>query len=136
MRLRVIILLFLVFAGVREVAAQTVPETSPKDSNTFIYVDEMPSFPGGLDALNKYLSLNTIYPQKPHDKQISGKVSVKFIVDKSGKIRDVTIIKSVDKELDAEAKRVIKSMPIWVPGKLKGEPVNVQMMLPINFKLD
>ena len=136
MRATLFLSLFLFLLRATSVNAQVLPQTSTKDSTTFIVVEEMPEFPGGQEALKKYLEVNIVYPQKAHDKGISGKVTVKFIIDKTGKIKNISVIKSIDKELDAEAKRVVKTMPAWIPGKQKGEPVNVQMVLPINFKLD
>lgn len=136
MRTTILLSVIIFLLSTTTIQAQILPQTSTKDTSTFIVVEEMPEFPGGQDALKKYLEVNIIYPQKAHDKGISGKVSVKFIIDKTGKIKNVSVMKSVDKELDAEAKRVVKNMPAWIPGKQKGEPVNVQMVLPVNFKLD
>lgn len=98
-------------------------------------LDEQPQFPGGIDGLMNFLMQNVIYPAECAEAEIQGKVMVKFVVQKDGSIGDVEITKSVHPILDAEAIRVVKSMPKWTPGTLDGSPVNVWFLLPVNFKL-
>jgi protein TonB len=113
------------------VSAQQLPEHSTNRDDTFIVVDQMPEYPGGNEALQEYISLNLKYPAL---KEVSGKVFVSFVVDKKGKVTDVRVKNEVDPALSKEAIRLVKSMPLWTPGKLDGKAVNVQMNLPIYFK--
>ena len=98
-------------------------------------VEQLPEFPGGPQALFKYLSDNICYPKGAFDAGIQGRVIVQFVVDKDGTIRDAKIVRSVDPALDAEAQRVIYSMPKWIPGRQNGEAVAMKYTLPITFRL-
>ena len=98
-------------------------------------VEQLPEFPGGPQALFKYLSDNICYPKGAFDASIQGRVIVQFVVDKDGTIRDAKIVRSVDPALDAEAQRVIYSMPKWIPGRQNGEAVAMKYTLPITFRL-
>lgn len=96
----------------------------------------MPEFPGGEGALFAYLSRTVKYPIIAQENGIQGRVIVRFVVAKDGKIEDVQIARSGgDPSLDKEAMRVIKSMPKWIPGKQRGKPVRVQYHVPVNFRL-
>ena len=96
----------------------------------------MPEFPGGQQALLKYLSENVQYPVIAQANGIQGRVVCQFVVNKDGSIVDVEVVRSGgDPSLDKEAIRVIKSMPKWTPGKQKGKPVRVKYTVPINFQL-
>jgi TonB family protein len=106
-----------------------------QDQKVYDEVDVMPEFKGGMNSLMKYLGTHVVYPEEAKKNNISGKVYVGFVVDTKGKIKDVSIAKSADPLLDAEAMRVIKGMPKWTPGKHKGEKVNVAFKVPINFFL-
>ena len=86
--------------------------------------------------LMKYIAKNTKYPPIAKENNITGRVFVSFVVDKTGKVTKVKILRGVDKYLDAEAVRVVKSMPKFKPGKQRGKAVNVQYNVPINFKLN
>jgi TonB family protein len=105
------------------------------DDKVYILVDVMPEFKGGTEALMKYLGNNVKYPKEAKENKIEGKVLVGFIIDTKGNIKEVNIIKTADELLDAEAVRVIKTMPKWKPGKQDGKKVNVKFVLPIAFKL-
>ena len=89
----------------------------------------------GEEGLIAYLNRNVRYPAIAEENGIQGRVVCTFVVDHDGSITDVKVIKSVDPALDKEAIRVVKSMPKWEPGKLKGEPVRVKFTLPVTFKL-
>ena len=108
----------------------------------FNVVEVMPCFKGCTDKkctteeIFKHIAKNVIYPPKAKDYGISGTVFVSFIVGKSGKIINVKVARGVDKLLDSEALRIIKLLPDFIPGKQKGEPVNVRYTVPINFQLD
>jgi protein TonB len=97
-------------------------------------LDRQPEFPNGNEGLGKYLSENIKYPKKALKKNITGKVHVQFVIDKTGKVTDVVAVRGVDKSLDKEAVRVIKSMPAWKPGMKDGAPVKVKYTIPINVK--
>lgn len=96
---------------------------------------KMPEFKGGLEKLFEYLGKNIKYPEKARRAGIEGKVYLQFVVGKKGEIRDIKILRGVNKWLDEEAIRVVKAMPNWKPGKQRGKPVSVIYNLPINFKL-
>jgi len=101
-----------------------------------ILADKEPEFTGGFDAMVKYLIENVKYPEKAKKDGTQGKVIVSFTVTKKGKIQNVKVTQSVNAELDAEAVRVISSMPDWTPGVKDGKAVDAEMMLPIQFKLE
>lgn len=100
-------------------------------------VKTMPEFDGGHNALVSYLISNIHYPDEAKKNNITGTVIVTFIVEKTGKINHVKILKGVDPLLDAEALRVVSTMPNWKPGRNdEGKAVNVIFNLPIKFSLD
>ena len=96
-------------------------------------LDQMPEFPGGMEALNTYLRNNIRYPQEAQKAGIQGRVIIQFIVSKDGSITDAEVVESVDPQLDAEALRLIKNMPRWKPGMRKGQAIKVKQTLPIRF---
>ena len=102
----------------------------------FMSVDKMPFFPGGEAALMTYVRDNISYPPEAADKNIQGRVLVQFVVDSTGQVGDVRVVRSVDAELDREAVRVVETLPKFIPGRQSGRPVNVWYTLPINFKLN
>ena len=102
----------------------------------FFIVEDMPEFPGGDEALRKYIANALTYPEVAQKKKIQGKVYVTFVVEKDGSVGDVKIARGVDPSLDKEALRVVKDLPMWKPGKQRGEPVRVSYTVPINFALD
>lgn len=106
------------------------------DDEFFMVVENMPEFPGGDLGLMKYIQKNVKYPPIAKEYNITGKVYVQFIVDKSGIVTNVKVVRGVDKNLDAEAVRVVKSLPKYKPGKQRGKPVRVMFTIPINFTLN
>jgi len=106
------------------------------DDEFFMVVENMPIFPGGDLGLMKYIQKHVKYPAIAKEYNITGKVYVSFIVDKSGKVTNVKIVRGVDKNLDAEAMRVVKSLPKYKPGKQRGKAVRVMFTIPINFTLN
>ncbi|WP_319502760.1 energy transducer TonB [uncultured Draconibacterium sp.] len=102
----------------------------------FFIVEDMPEFPGGDEALKKYIANALTYPEIAQKKEIEGKVYVSFVVEKDGSVGDAKIERGVDPSLDKEALRVVKALPMWKPGKQRGEPVRVQYTVPINFALN
>ena len=99
------------------------------------FVEEMPEFPGGMHELMKFLSKNIVYPDISIKNDVQGRVVVQFVITKEGYIKDPNVLSGVDPHLDAEALRVVRTMPRWKPGKLGGEPANVKYTLPIMFRL-
>ena len=120
---------------INEVVIEEKEPAADKPAEVFISVEQMPQFPGGDAALLKYLSSHINYPPMAAESNIQGRVVVQFVVDKTGKVGEVTVIRSVDKELDREAVRVCKSLPKFVPGRQNGQPVSVWYTLPVTFKL-
>ena len=116
--------------------AESVSMKTPDNDSIFQIVEVMPEFPGGSDAMMKYLSENIKYPEEAKDKGISGRVFLSFVIEKDGAVSDVKVAKGIGKLCDDEAVRVVKAMPKWKPGLMKGKPVRVSYMLPIFFKLD
>lgn len=106
-----------------------------EDNVVFQVVETMPSFPGGDQALFKFLGENVKYPVIAQENGIQGRVICQFVVNRDGSIVDVEVVRPVDPSLDKEAIRVIKSMPNWSPGKQRGKSVRVKYTLPVNFKL-
>ena len=101
--------------------------------NVFFIVEDMPEFPGGDQALRRYISENLKYPVDAAENGITGKVYVTFIVGKDGSISNASIARGVHPSLDREAIRVVNSLPNWKPGKQRGKPVNVSYTVPVNF---
>lgn len=95
--------------------------------------DEVPVFPGGEEALNKFIQANIIYPEWAREKKLTGKVIVNFCINNKGLVEGVTVNKGIDPELDGETVRVIRMMPEWKPAKLSGSPVHVWYTIPVTF---
>ena len=98
-------------------------------------VEQMPQFPGGDAALIKYLDSHIQYPPEAAKNNIQGRVILQFVVDKTGEIGEVKVVRSVDKDLDKEAVRLIKTLPKFIPGRQNGQAVAVWYTLPVTFKL-
>ena len=99
-------------------------------------VEPQPSFPGGQEALLKFLKENVKYPEQAEADSISGRVVVSFVIKPNGSVTDPRIEKSVHPLLDAEALRVISLMPKWESGHQNGIPVSIRYNLPITFELE
>lgn len=106
-----------------------------KEPEPFIVVEEMPEPQGGVSGLLKYIADNIIYPQIAQENNISGKVIVRFCVTSKGGVDQVSVFKGVDPALDAEAIRVVKTLPAFKPGKQGGKPVPVWYTVPISFQI-
>ena len=112
------------------------PVEEEEEEVIFMVVESMPEFPGGQQALFKYLAENVKYPVIAQENGIQGRVICQFVVNKDGSIVDVVAVRSSgEPSLDKEAIRVIKSMPKWKPGKQRGKPVRVKYTVPVNFRL-
>lgn len=110
-------------------------EEPEEDNEVFLIVEEMPVFPGGAEALTKYLASSVKYPVVAQENGIQGRVFVQFVVNQKGEVTDVKVSRPVDPNLDKEAIRVVQSMPKWAPGKQRGKAVKVSYTVPINFRL-
>ena len=116
-----------------EVKAE-VQEEDP-EATPFVVVEEMPMFPGGDAELLKYIAEHTNYPEVAKENNIQGRVIIMFCVTSKGGVSQVSVLKGVDPELDAEAIRVVNTLPTFKPGKQGGKPVPVWYMVPITFTL-
>ena len=96
----------------------------------------MPQYPGGPNEMMRYIQENIKYPQSAKANKIEGRVYVTFVVEKDGSITNAAVIRGIDKECDAEALRVVSSMPKWTPGQHKGEVVRTQFTIPIYYKFN
>ena len=133
-------LLFVLFLTVSTTYSQTIkaedtPQPPKNQPEVFVMVEQMPEFPGGQSALVDYLSKNIHYPTQAKEKQIQGKVIVRFTVNSIGKLENARIARGVGSGCDEEALRVVNAMPQWKPGRQNGKAVNVAFTLPINFSL-
>lgn len=102
---------------------------------TFVTVDQMPEYIGGMDAMFEYLSKNLRYPEDAINAGIQGIVYVSFVVTVTGKVTEAKILRGIHESCDAEALRVVQEMPYWIPGSQRGKKVNVQFNLPVRFIL-
>ena len=98
-------------------------------------VETMPSFEGGIGEFYKFVGKNLKYPAQARRMGIEGKVFVHFIIDKDGSLRDIKVVRGIGAGCDEEVFRIVNKSPKWNPGKQRGRPVKVRMMLPITFKL-
>lgn len=106
-----------------------------EDEEPLLFVEEMPAPDGGMGSFYAYLAKNMKYPEQAKRLGIEGRVFVQFVVEKNGKITDIKIQKGIGAGCDEEAVRVLSSHPAWKPGKQRGRPVRVKMVIPIMFKL-
>jgi len=113
-------------------APTVVEEVKPQ---IFTYVEQMPDFPGGQTELMKFLQKNLRYPPAARENGIEGRVVLQFVVDESGNISDIQVLRDIGGGCAEEATRVVKMMPPWKPGKQNGNPVKVYFKLPVTFKL-
>jgi periplasmic protein TonB len=102
----------------------------------FTVVEDQPEFPGGEAARQQFLSDNLRYPQMAREAGIQGTVFVTFVVEIDGSVTDVRIVRGIGGGCDEEAVRVVKMMPNWEPGRQRGQPVRVQFVMPIRFRLN
>lgn len=112
-----------------------VPTDSVAKDEVFMVAEQMPEFPGGMKELLKFLQDNLRYPNSAMEKNVQGRVIVLFVVEKDGTPTEFKVLRSVDPDLDAEALRVLQTMPKWKPGMQRGEVVRVKYTVPVSFKL-
>ena len=122
----------------KEVAQANSSIVAPTTSDDKIWtvVEQVPEFPGGIKALGQYLSRSLRYPAEARQKNVQGRVYVRFVITQTGEIRELRVLKGIGSGCDEEAVRVVSQMPNWNPGKQGGKPVSVQYNLPIQFELE
>ena len=124
-------------------ALKAMAQETPADTTVYRVVEKMPEYPEGVEKLMKYIRTSTdnywkkrypkgkpVYPCEPG---VSGRVIVSFVINENGQVTDPAVLRHVDKDLDKEAIRIIKSMPRWIPGEHKGKKVKVRFTLPVQF---
>ena len=117
---------------------KTQPGTSAgsdSSANKFTAMESIPQYPGGTKELMNFLSKNIQYPAEARTKGVQGRVIVQFMVNKDGSTSDFKVLRSIHPLLDAEALRVLKTMPKWTPGTQKGQAVNAKFVVPVSFSL-
>ena len=119
----------------KEVLVTEPVKPKEEENKVFDVVEQMPSFPGGMNALMDYLRKAIKYPPVAEENGIQGRVVCTFVVERDGSVTDVRVAKSVDPSLDKEAVRVVSAMPKWIPGKQNGQSVRVKYTLPVTFRL-
>lgn len=136
-------LLAIVFAGFMAISAYAQSDTitvvyaeEERVSLLVTSVDQMPEFPGGIDALKNFLHDNLHYPEEAKEKGVEGRVIVQFWIENDSTITHVVVVSKPNPLLDAEAVRLISSMPKWKPATHKGTPVRCRYVVPVHFKLD
>jgi len=127
-----LLLLFLLLCAGISFSRQT-QEALPR--KVFTAVEQMPTFPGGKDALNKYIRKHLKYPKAAMKNAVEGKVVLRFIVEADGSISNVEVIRGIDGDCDHEAIRVVEEMPKWDPGMQNGVFVATYYTLPITFAM-
>lgn len=115
--------------------AKEVPADSTAKEEVFMVAEQMPEFPGGMKEMLKFLQENVKYPENAMKNNVQGRVIVQFVVEKDGTPTEFNVVRSVDPDLDAEALRVLQTMPKWKPGMQRGEVVRVKFTVPVSFKL-
>ena len=117
---------------------KSVPATEVETIQDSIHrvTEVMPQYPGGPNEMMRYIQENIKYPQSAKDNKIEGRVYVSFVVEKDGSITNAAVMRGIDKECDAEALRVVASMPKWTPGQHKGEVVRTQFTIPVYYKFN
>jgi periplasmic protein TonB len=119
---------------IEDIVFDEAPDEEVADE-IFDIVEDQPTPPGGMSAFYKFVGQSMKYPNQARRMGIEGRVFVQFVVDKDGQLTEIKAVKGIGAGCDEEAVRVLKSAPKWKPGKQRGRPVKVRMILPITFKL-
>ena len=129
----------LSFALMGSAAAAQVEVTPAANQNTeeevFVVVEEEPEFPGGMEALYRYLASNIKYPREAKNEMIQGTVYVSFVIEKDGSVSNIKVLRNIGGGCGEEAVRVVQAMPKWKPARQRGKRVRAQYTLPIKFNL-
>ncbi len=133
-----VIVILLISNGIAVAQSDSAASPKPaptKRSDVYTYVEQMPAFIGGEEAMKQYLRQNLKYPEAAKKDNIQGKVFITFIVEGDGKITEANVLRGIGGGCDDEALRVINAMPRWNPGKQNGKTIAVRFNLPISFRL-
>lgn len=114
---------------------EAIPGIAEPPATVLFSADQMPEYPGGLAAMKKFLASNIVYPTRARQTGLEGTVLLSFVVNQNGDISGIEVLRSPGMGLEAEAVRVLKSMPRWSPGKNNGVPVSVRFTLPVTFAI-
>ena len=131
---KLLLMSLMAMLGLTTVNAQKTV-VAQKNQQVFDVVEQMPEYPGGMQALFEYLGQNLKYPEDAKQQKVEGRVIAIFVVETDGSISNVEVVKPVFPSLDAEAVRVLSGMPKWKPGMQSGKVVRVKYTVPINFSL-
>jgi TonB family C-terminal domain len=125
------------FLTAKELEDELMPQLSEQEIEDIVHArsEIMPEYPGGYEALVRFLFKHTEYPSVAKKQKIEGRVWCAFIINKDGSVTDIKIEKGIYSFLDDEALRVLRLMPLWTPGRIDNQPVRVRVYLPIVFKL-
>ncbi|MCF6360108.1 MAG: energy transducer TonB [Cyclobacteriaceae bacterium] len=126
-----------------DMSVEALPETldieeedeEEVSDEVFLIVEQQPSPKGGINTFYKYINSNLRYPSQAQRMRIQGRVFVQFVIEKDGSISQVEVIRGIDSSCNQEAIRVVSGAPDWQPGKQRGKPVRVKMVIPISFRL-
>ena len=119
-----------------EVPVISTHEPDQGEQQVFTIVERMPEFPGGEEAMFRYIRENLKYPEEERKAGVQGVVYVNFVVGTDGVLNNAKVLRGISPACDQETLRVVNAMPTWIPGMQRGEAVKVQYNLPIRFKLD
>ena len=122
-------------AAVEFVEVDVEEEAVEETEEVFFIVEQMPIFPGGDEALRKYLATSVKYPVIAQENGIQGKVTLTFVIERDGSLTNIQVMQSPDRSLADEAVRVLQSSPKWTPGKQRNSPVRVRYTLPVEFRI-
>lgn len=117
------------------VAIEEIPDSEASSSDIFLVVEDMPEFPGGQKAYNRFLLSNLKYPKQARDMGVEGNVYLSFVVDTDGTLSDFELLRGIGAGCDEEALRVYMESPNWTPGKQRGVAVKTKMQARVSFKL-
>ena len=131
---KLLLMSLMAMLGLTTVNAQKTV-VAQKNQQVFDVVEQMPEYPGGMQALFEYLGQNLKYPEDAKEQKVEGRVIAIFVVETDGSISNVEVVKPVFPSLDAEAVRVLSGMPKWKPGMQSGKVVRVKYTVPISFNL-
>ncbi len=134
---RIVLFFLAVFFGISLQAQAEQPKvTNADEEEIFVVVENDPEFPGGTEALHRYLASNIKYPEQAKAEKIQGRVFVTFVIEKDGTVTNIKVLRDIGGGCGDEAVRVVQNMPKWKPGRQRGRRVRTQFNLPINFNLN
>ncbi|HYG15811.1 MAG TPA: energy transducer TonB [Bacteroidia bacterium] len=133
--LSLILFITPLFLSAQTDSTKMAADSAAEDTAIAQYSEVLPEYPGGQEAMAKFISKKLKYPKKARKDGIEGKVIVQFVIERDGTTSNHTIVRDIGYGCGEEVVRIIKKMPKWKPGMQKGEAVRVKMVLPVNFKI-